>query len=82
MRLALVAGAVTGWAATDPDGFKQLVQLLPEWARPLVSLAVTVENLARSARNPTTVLDTDYAEVMARIAQSAALNGGTSAIYV
>lgn len=42
VRLAVAAGAVAGWAATEPQGFAQLVSLLPAWARPLVGLAVTV----------------------------------------
>jgi hypothetical protein len=39
------------------------------------------ENLARSGRNPLTVLDDDWARVQARIAASAAANGGTSLIF-
>ncbi|WP_408586473.1 hypothetical protein [Novosphingobium sp.] len=42
VRLALVAGGVAGWAASDPHGFAQLVALLPPWARPLVGVAVSV----------------------------------------
>lgn len=41
-----------------------------------------VENLARSGRDPLTVLDADWARVQARIAASAAANGGTSLIFV
>lgn len=40
VRLAIVAGVVAGWAASDPQGFAQLVSMLPPWARPLVGLAV------------------------------------------
>lgn len=42
VRLAVIAGAVAGWAASDPAGFTRAVDMLPEWARPLVGLAVTV----------------------------------------
>lgn len=41
VRMALVAGAVSGWAATDPTGFASVVDLLPPAARPLVGIAVT-----------------------------------------
>ncbi|BEV02190.1 hypothetical protein [Novosphingobium olei] len=41
VRLAIVAGVVAGWAASDPQGFAQLVELLPPWARPLVGIAVS-----------------------------------------
>ncbi len=40
-----------------------------------------IENLARSGRNPFTVLDDDWARVQARIAASAAANGGVSQIF-
>lgn len=42
VRLAVVAGAVSGWAASDPAGFARAVDLLPPWARPLVGLVVTM----------------------------------------
>lgn len=41
-----------------------------------------IENLARSLRDPVAVLDADWARVAARIAASAAANGGTSQIFV
>jgi hypothetical protein len=40
IRLAVIAGVIAAWAASDPAGFAQLVGALPEWARPLVGLAV------------------------------------------
>ena len=40
VRLAVLAGIIAGWAASDPAGFAALVGQLPEWARPLVGLAV------------------------------------------
>ncbi len=40
VRLAVVAGIVAGWAASDPVGFQHLVDMLPPWSRPLVGLAV------------------------------------------
>ncbi|WP_374414299.1 hypothetical protein [Novosphingobium colocasiae] len=42
VRLALAAGAISGWAASDPAGFAQAVALLPTWARPLVGLLVAM----------------------------------------
>lgn len=42
VRLAVLAGIIAAWAASDPAGFTQLVDSLPEWARPLVGLAVFV----------------------------------------
>jgi hypothetical protein len=40
VRLAVLAGVIAAWAASDPAGFAELVQHLPPWARPLVGLAV------------------------------------------
>lgn len=40
VRLAIVAGVIAGWAASDPAGFTQLAEQLPPWARPLVGLIV------------------------------------------
>lgn len=40
VRLAVLAGIIAAWAASDPAAFTQLVDTLPEWARPLVGLAV------------------------------------------
>ena len=40
VRLAVLAGIIAAWAASDPAGFAALVEMLPEWARPLVGLAV------------------------------------------
>jgi len=40
VRLAVIAGIIAGWAAAYPQDFAQLVGALPEWARPLVGLAV------------------------------------------
>ena len=41
-----------------------------------------IEDLTISGRTPTTVLDADWTNVQARIAASAAANGGTSLIFV
>lgn len=41
-----------------------------------------MENLIRSGRDPVAVLDADWARVQARIAASAAANGGTSQIFI
>lgn len=57
VRLAVVAGAVSGWAASDPAGFARAVDLLPAWARPLVGLAVALA--AIGARVTTTRSRTD-----------------------
>lgn len=40
VRFALLGGAVTSWAATDPKGFTQVVSLLPSWAQPLVGIGL------------------------------------------
>lgn len=40
VRLALFAGIVAAWAASQPEDFLALVEQLPPWARPLVGLAV------------------------------------------
>lgn len=46
VRLAVVAGALSGWAASDPASFMRIVDLLPPWARPLVGIAVTLAALS------------------------------------
>ncbi|HQS71623.1 MAG: hypothetical protein B7Y36_18955 [Novosphingobium sp. 28-62-57] len=40
VRLAVLAGVVSGWAATDPHGFAKLMDSLPEEVRPLVGVLV------------------------------------------
>lgn len=40
VRLAIVAGVVSGWAATDPQGFAKLMETVPEQFRPLVGVLV------------------------------------------
>ena len=40
VRLALVAGVISGWAATDPQGFAKLMEALPANVRPLVGVLV------------------------------------------
>lgn len=40
VRLAIVAGVISGWAATDPQGFAKLMETVPEGFRPLVGLLV------------------------------------------
>jgi hypothetical protein len=52
VRLAVIAGLIAAWAASDPAGFAALVEMLPVWARPLVGFAVFA--LATMARVTTT----------------------------
>ena len=53
VRLAVIAGIIAAWAAAYPQDFAQLVELLPEWARPLVGLAVfAAATLARVTKAP------------------------------
>ena len=40
VRLAVLAGLIAAWAASDPAAFAELVQHLPPWARPLLGFAV------------------------------------------
>lgn len=40
VRLAIVAGFISGWAATDPQGFARLMETVPEPLRPLVGFLV------------------------------------------
>ena len=40
VHFALIGGAVTSWAASDPKGFAQVTALLPHWAQPLVGVAL------------------------------------------
>jgi hypothetical protein len=40
VRLAVVAGAVSGWAASDPQGFTNVMAILPDWTRPLVGVVI------------------------------------------
>lgn len=40
VHFALVGGAVTSWAASDPKGFAQITALLPHWAQPLIGVAL------------------------------------------
>jgi len=48
VRIAVLAGIIAAWAASDPQDFAQLVELLPPWARPLIGLAVfAIPTLAR-----------------------------------
>ena len=56
VRLAVLAGIIAAWAASDPQGFATLVEVLPAWARPLVGLAVfAAATLARVTKSkPTT----------------------------
>ncbi|CDO34561.1 hypothetical protein [Novosphingobium sp. KN65.2] len=46
VQLALLAGVISGWAASDPGGFARVVDLLPDWARPLLGLIVTASAIA------------------------------------
>ena len=40
VRLAMLAGVISGWAATDPQGFARLMESVPEQYRPLLGLLV------------------------------------------
>jgi hypothetical protein len=40
VHFAVVAGAVTSWATSDPKGFAQVTALLPHWAQPLLGVAL------------------------------------------
>ena len=40
VHFAVVGGAVTSWATSDPKGFAQIVALLPESVRPLVGVGL------------------------------------------
>lgn len=42
IRLAVLAGVITGLQATYPEQYAQLMAMLPEAVRPLVGLLVTV----------------------------------------
>ena len=46
VRLAVIAGAATGWVATDPAGFQRAVDLLPEWVRPVLGVIVAVSAIS------------------------------------
>lgn len=84
---AQVANNVANYSASKT---KMGVTQQSQWAASGLDMSQTpfriyrgfTENLARSGRNPLTVLDDDWARVQARIAASAAANGGTSTIFV
>ena len=40
VRFAALGGAIASWAASDPAGFAQATHFLPEWARPLIGIAL------------------------------------------
>jgi hypothetical protein len=40
VHFALVGGAVTSWAASDPKAFAQVTALLPHWAQPLIGVGL------------------------------------------
>lgn len=40
VQFAVLGGAVTSWAASDPKGFAQIVDLLPHWAQPLIGVVL------------------------------------------
>lgn len=46
VQLALLAGAVSGWAASDPNGFARVMDMLPEWARPLLGLGLAMSAIS------------------------------------
>jgi hypothetical protein len=69
---ASFAGLSPKWGATPGYGSILKSRLYRGW----------VEDLSVSGRTPLTVLDDDWTRVQARIAKSAAANGGTSLIFV
>ncbi|MYL96432.1 hypothetical protein GR702_01410 [Novosphingobium sp. FGD1] len=40
VHFAVIGGAVTSWAASDPKGFAQVTALLPQWAQPLLGVVL------------------------------------------
>lgn len=42
VQAAVVAGAVAGWAASEPVQFARAMEALPAWARPLVGALVAL----------------------------------------
>ena len=42
VQMALVVGIITTYATTYPEDFAAFVDMLPEWARPLVGLFIAV----------------------------------------
>lgn len=89
-----VLGALAANAANTADFSTKKAQLglpAPDWLSGLTGQATVkkyrlyrafVENLVRSGRDPISVLDADWTRVQARIAASAAANGGASLIFV
>ncbi|MPT48239.1 MAG: hypothetical protein E2598_07425 [Sphingobium sp.] len=42
VQAAIIAGAVAGWAASEPEQFARMMEALPPWARPLVGAGVAI----------------------------------------
>lgn len=40
VRFAVLGGAVTSWATSDPKGFAQIVDMLPDWTKPMIGVAL------------------------------------------
>lgn len=90
--IILVTAAVGSNNSVSLTGLKSKWGITPAFARTTLSDHGTaknfriyrgfLENLARSQRDPVAVLDADWTRVQARIAASAAANGGTSTIFV
>lgn len=40
VQFAVLGGALTSWATSDPKGFAQVVGMLPSWAQPLIGIAL------------------------------------------
>lgn len=38
VRFAVLGGAVTSWATSDPKGFAQIVDMLPDWTKPMIGV--------------------------------------------
>ncbi|GEM_PF-3709038 len=38
VRFAVLGGGVTSWATSDPKGFAQIVDMLPDWTKPLIGV--------------------------------------------
>lgn len=40
VRFAVLGGAVASWATSDPKGFAQIVDMLPDWTKPLIGVVL------------------------------------------
>lgn len=93
LRIKSALGTLSGTSAVGSNNTGNFSAKQFRWGAP-ISFASTgnstkrrlyrgwIEDLSLSGRDPATVLDADWARVQARIAASAAANGGTSLIFV